>query len=311
MSKLLNRPWWAGVRLGVLAAGLAAPAALNACTLWGAAGADAGGGTVIAKNRDWKPDHVQVLELRRSKTDYAYFGLYAVGNDAEGIKQGVNEKGLSVVTATAGSVPKATREALPGRGGLMTTLLRRYATCDQILADKQELLSGRKPSFLLISDRKQLLVLEVGLGGRYAIKVVDSGVAAHCNHFLEDSLADCNLRASESSTTRVARIAELLRAAPRPLDTAAFAAMSRDHAGGANNSLWRTGSGGATLSSWIVENPPRGPSKLRVVIANPGRPEQTNVFVLDRKFWADTRFENRVAAEKARRVAEAARKAGR
>jgi isopenicillin-N N-acyltransferase like protein len=259
----------------------------SACTLWGAAGIDANGGTILSKNRDWKPDHAQTLELRRNKTGFAYFGLYAVGNNAEGLKQGVNEKGLTVVTATAGAIPKAAREAEQGKGGLMTTLLRHYVTCDQILADKEKLFSNRKPSFLMISDRKKLLVIEVALKGRYAVKVVESGVTAHSNHFLDASLSDCNLKLGESSATRVVRITELLENAPRPLNTTAFAAMSRDHHNGVNNSLWRTGSESATLSSWIVETPRSGAAKLRVLLANPGRPEQTNIFVLDDKFWND------------------------
>ncbi len=284
----------------LLIAPLLAPSALSACTLWGAAGEEANGGTIISKNRDWKPDHVQVLEIRRSPTNYAYLGLYAVGNDAEGIKQGINERGLTVVTATAGSIPKSTREAQTGRSGVMTTLLQRYARCDQILGDKEQLFSGRKPQFLMISDRKKILVLEVGLKGRFSVKVVESGVTAHSNHFLDDSLSENNLKIGESSATRVGRINELLKAAPKPLDLAAFAVMSCDRHDGSNNSLWRTGSSGATLSSWIVETPREGAAKLRVVIANPGQPEQTNLFVLDETFWKDHRFENQVAKEKAK-----------
>ena len=283
--------------VALLACGLAAPGVSRACTLWGAAGADANGGTILSKNRDWKPDHVQTLELHRVKGRFAYFGLYAIGNDAEGLKEGVNEKGLCVVTATAGSILKATRQADPGRGGVMSTLLQRYATCDQILADQETLFRNRKPTFLMISDPKQILVLEVGLRGRYALKAVESGTAAHSNHFLDASLTNCNSRVGESSSARVARIGELLEKAPRPLRTPAFVAMSRDSQGGVNNSLWRTSSGSATLSSWIIETPRSGPPTLRVLLANPGRPEQTNTFVLTDQFWKDNRFEHHGSSE--------------
>jgi hypothetical protein len=40
---------------------LAAPA--RSCTLWAVAGQAAGGGALIAKNRDWVPDHVQVFKV--------------------------------------------------------------------------------------------------------------------------------------------------------------------------------------------------------------------------------------------------------
>ena len=126
----------------------------------------------------------------------------------------------------------------------------------------------------------------------------DGDLLAHTNHFLDGALSDCNLKVGESSATRVARITELLKDAPRPLDTAAFATMSRDHHDGVNNSLWRTGSQGATLSSWIIETPRSGAPKLRVLLANPGRPEQTNLFVLDDKFWKDTPSEHPAVKEK-------------
>lgn len=267
---------------------LAVAVHVSACTLWAAVTPDEGG-TIIAKNRDWKPDHTQMLKLRRNGRGYAYFGLYAVGNDEPGLKEGVNEKGLCVVTATAGSIPKATRKAQrTKRGGVMTTLLTKYATCDEVLADAEKLFHDRNPVFLMISDRKKILTLEVGLNGRYAVKVTAAGQAAHTNHFLEPALDDCNIKIGESSDARYARISELLEQATGPLDTAAFSTMSADRHAGPNNSLWRTGSkptATRTLSSWILETPAKGDPKLRVVIANPGLPEEEKQFVLDKAFW--------------------------
>lgn len=257
---------------------------VHACTLWGAV-LDNAGGTLLSKNRDWKPDHTQVLKLTNDGKGFAYFGLYAVGNDSPGIKGGVNEKGLCVVSATAGSIPKATREAMPSSGSLTTRLLANYASCDAILADKDKLLQGRRPSFLMVSDRKKLLTIEIGLNGRHAVKVTEKGTVVHTNHFLEKSLSDCNLKVGESSTVRLARITELLKQAPAPLTSAAFATMSRDRNAGPDNSLWRTGKSSATLSSWIMETPAEGSPKLRVVIADPGKPERVEQFVLDEAFW--------------------------
>ncbi len=257
----------------------------DACTLWGAAGEDAGGGTILSKNRDWKPDHTQVLKVRRGEK-YKYLGLYAEGNDEPGIKQGVNEKGLGVVSATAGSIPKTIRKAQTGRSGLTPLLLGRYASCEEILADRELLFARRKPSFLMIADREQLIVLEVGLGGRYALKIVKAGTAAHCNHFLDPSLADGNQKIGESSGLRFRRVSALLEQAPRPLEIASFAEISRDQHDGQQNSLWRTGAGSVTLSSWILRNPSRGAPLLRVLLANPGKAEELKTYVLDEKFWS-------------------------
>lgn len=306
MKKPLRDLLYALGIVSLLAAGWMVPPTAQACTLWGAAGEAANGGTIVSKNRDWRPDHTQVLQLRRGEgNQYSYLGLYAVGNDAEGLKQGVNEKGLAVMTATASTISKKVREEQPGRRGMMSTLLRNYATCDQVLADQEKLFADRKPVFLLISDRKKIISVEIGLGGKYAIKVVESGPIAHTNHYLEEKMEEFNLKIGSSTATRVERISELLTSIAEPCDIDNFAVMSKDQNDGENNSVWRTAeTGSRTLSSWIIESPAEGAPMLRILMANPGQPEYVETLLLDEKFWQDTRFENTVAAEKERQAAE-------
>jgi hypothetical protein len=256
-----------------------------ACTLWGEAGPDAGGGTIISKNRDWAPDHRQVLKIHRSTRGFAYFGLYAVGGEKPGLKDGVNEKGLTVVTASASSLPKSMREEDPDKHGVLGRLLSDYSSCDQVLSNQAAIFPKCRAEFLMISDRKKILVVEIGLHGCYAIRAVENGPAMHTNHYLDKSLDEFNGVIGASSAARLERIAALLKAGAGPCDTDSFAAMSKDQHDGPNNSLWRTGQGIRTLSSWIVESPAQGPQKLRVVLANPGEAEATNAFVLDEKFW--------------------------
>lgn len=263
---------------------LALPLEGYSCTLWGGAGDDVGSGTMISKNRDWKPDHVQLLKINRSGK-YAYLGLYAKGNDAPGLKEGVNEKGLAVVSATAGSIPSVKRKAQKGKGNLMGTLLSEYADCDQVLADKDALFSNRKPAYLMISDTRKIIMLEVGLLGRFSVTVATSGTVVHSNHYVGDSLLACNEKIGRSSTARLQRISQLLQTTSRPLSMESFVEMSQDRHDGANNSLWRTGTGSCTLSSWILRTPSAGPPTLRVLIADRSKPEQLEKFVLDEKFW--------------------------
>lgn len=274
-------------RLGCVGACLALAGGnhLAACTLWAIAGDEAGGGTIISKNRDWKPDHTQVLKLHRAPGSYAYFGLYAEGNDKPGLKGGVNEKGLTVVTATASSIPEASRAKQPGKRGALAVLLANYATCDEIVARLETIFPRTSAGFFLIADRCKVLVVEVGLDGKFAHRLVERGAVAHTNHFLEPSLGAFNLKVGRSSTTRLNRIGELLAQEPRPLATAAFVRMSRDQHAGPDNSLWRTGKSSRTLSSWIVESPAEGAQRLRVYLANPGQPEELRTYVLNEEFW--------------------------
>lgn len=260
---------------------------LRACTLWGAAGRAASGGTIVSKNRDWKPDHIQVLKMCRGEGGHAYFALCTVyeGKDTEGVAAGVNECGLTVFTAAAGSLPASRWKDRPLVRSVTVALLRGHATCDGILADRERLFPSMRPVFIMISDRSKILVVEVGLDGKYAVKEVADGVVAHANHYLDERLAEFNIDVGASSARRQERIAHLLDAAPRPLTVESFAAMGRDQDDGPDNSLWRTGKIARTLASWIVETPASGAPRLRVVIVNPGRPEETHVHILDERFW--------------------------
>jgi len=260
---------------------------LRACTLWGVAGTNVAGGTIISKNRDWKPDHTQVLKMRRGAKGYAYFGLYAENGTEPGIKEGVNEKGLTVITASASSIPKSIRDNQPGKHGVISRLLSGYANCDEVLAKQDAIFPNTRAMFVMISDRKQILVVEVGLEGKYALKTIENGSVVHTNHFLEESLAEFNIKIGSSSATRFERITHLMKTPSKPCTMDSFVTISRDQHDGPDKSLWRTGKNERTLASWIVEAPARGAPKLRVVIANPGEQEQTQTFILDHKFWRE------------------------
>ena len=117
------------------------------------------------------------------------------------------------------------------------------------------------------------------------MKVTATGHTAHTNHYLDSALDGCNIKVSASSATRFRRISELLQQTTTPLSVATFATMSKDRNDGPNDSLWRTGSGSRTLSSWILELPAEGAPRLRVVLAHPRQPEKEQLLVLDQSFW--------------------------
>lgn len=261
------------------------PATLDACTLWAAIGDRAeSGGTLLSKNRDWKPDHHQLLKLVRPREGFAYLGLWAEGNDDPGLKAGVNEKGLSIVSAST-NIPRKDRVNQPGKHGVMSRILANYASVDALAADAEKIFSQARTSFLMVADRRKVLMVEIGLEGKFSMKVVESGTATHTNHFLDPKLASMyNGKIGTSSAIRLARIRELLARGESPFTLAQFAAISRDQHDGPDNSLWRGGKE-FTLASWIIDSPTAGPLKLRVVIANPGEVESTKELELDEAFW--------------------------
>lgn len=256
-----------------------------ACTLWGTAGVETGGGTLISKNRDWAADHHQYLKKAHPESGWKYFGLYAEGNGDPGLKAGVNEKGLTIVSASS-NIPRKVRDQQRDVHGVMVKILSRYQSVDELLANADRVFSRSRANFFMVSDSKKLLVVEVGLEGKYALKLNDKDSVTHTNHYLDPELAALyNKKIAASSATRYERINTLLRQATAPYTLEQFATLSRDQHDGPDNSLWRNGKE-TTLASWIVASPAAGASRLRVAIANPGEAESTLELVLDKAFWA-------------------------
>ncbi|MDT8904009.1 C45 family autoproteolytic acyltransferase/hydolase [Anaeroselena agilis] len=259
---------------------MSAPGVAAACTLWAGAGESvAGGGTLIAKNRDWAPDHQQQIRLITPKRGYRLIALYAVGNRHEGTKAGINEKGLVAVSA---SPPRhlAARENYQGKTS-MRTMLTRYDSVAAALEalDRGEWVCG--PEYLMLADGKEVACIEFAAGGAYEVVArTAAGVAFHTNHYLAPRLADLNKGKLASSMKRCARIEELL-ADKAVHDTDDFRRYSADSV------LWRTGDAPAaarTLASWIIRQPRDGSAILYLKMANPGMPVAEYEFAVDDLF---------------------------
>lgn len=244
----------------------------RACTLWAANGrAVAGGGSMIVKNRDWRPDQYEVLRLVTPSSGYRYLGLYADGQEG-GTKAGINEKGLVVVSATVDSIPAARRKALPYTHGLLVKLLRSCASVDEALA---KIDGWQGPRILMLADRRQVATIEVGPEGKSAVVTKHDAVIYHTNHYLAATLQDFNQRIFQSSRKRYERIGQLLDAAEKPLAFKTFLGFGNDRSAGPDDSIFRTGSTPAkprTMATWAVRLPPAGPAEVYVKILNPGQP---------------------------------------
>jgi hypothetical protein len=246
----------------------------EACTLWGAAGdAVEGGGTLVAKNRDWAPDHRQELVVLSPSEGYRSVALLAVGNDEPGIKAGVNEKGLVIVSATANQIASAERKKVHQKQGLMRHYLATCASVEELLKNIDLL---RRPVFYLVADRKETAVIEIGPEGQRTVTRKDSGTLLHTNHY--GASEPQNLRApGASSLLRYARIDELLKRHGKPFVLDDFIRFSEDRNAGPDNSIWRTGSDPRkrrTLATWLVSIPASGSPILYLKTADPGEPER-------------------------------------
>ena len=246
----------------------------EACTLWGATGRSVeGGGTLVAKNRDWTPDHRQELTVLKEAGKYGFLALKAVGGAEPGIKAGVNEKGLVIVSATASQVTKAERKKFQQKKQWMGHLLATCASVQDVLNNVEWM---QRPVFYMVGDRRELAVIEIAPDGRRSVTRTDTGTLIHTNHYC--AIDAQNLRKpGTSSIRRSARIEELLRSQKTPFGVEDFIRFGEDRDDGPDNSIWRIGSNPQktrTLAAWLVSIPASGGPRLYLKTADPGEPER-------------------------------------
>jgi hypothetical protein len=200
--------------------------------------------------------------------------LKAVGGAEPGVKAGVNEKGLVIVSATASQVPGTQRKAARQKKELMRFFLTTCASVDELLNQIERL---RRPVFYLAGDRKEVALIEVATEGRRSVRRQDSGTLHHTNHYCILDPADLKRKPGASSTQRYTRMGELLKGPAAPFTVEDFIRFSADAVAGPDNSIWRTGSSPThkrTLATWLVSVPVAGSPHLYLKTADPGEPEQ-------------------------------------
>lgn len=239
------------------------PVLASACTLFAAQGSGwvENGGTLIAKNRDWTPEP-QSVELMTPNSGYRYYGLFSLASGKPSLRAGINEQGLVVVTATAGSIPRAVRTAAPKHAGTLPHLLTHAATVEEALQDPSLFLG---PSYFMLGDKHEIAYVEIGLEGRVSITRQQNGTLAHTNHYINTDMLDFNPSTlAASSDHRYRRISELLSSTPHPFTLNDFITFSEDRTAGPDNSIWRQGatSRTQTLAAFIAYLPAQGQPEL-------------------------------------------------
>jgi len=259
-----------------------------ACTCWAAAGDKVEGkGIILAKNRDYLPQPNE-LRLIVPETGYTYLGLFPVkGQKEQYVVAGINEKGLSVVSMTASSIPHAKRH--PVKKGIVESILTSYESVDAVLKDK-DFFSKIHPSFYMMGDKTKIAIIEVAPDGRFSSRETDNGILYHTNHYTDETLLWANEKIGKSSQIRLNRIGQLLMSHPTSFTIEDFIIFSEDRNDGPNNSISRTGTAQdreMTLASWIIAIPKNSDPELYLKIANPKEPEKFYNMRLDRSFWTN------------------------
>lgn len=234
-----------------------------ACTLFSATGDSVvGGGSLIVKNRDFKPEP-QMLKVVREDGN-AFYGLYAMtGPNKWSLKGGVNSKGLVVVSATASSIPKAQKQGMPTKAYIKGTL----KNCGSVAEALSNRASFVTPQFLMLADKNEIAYVEVAGPGIINVERRSQGCLTHTNHYLADEFSYLNGNSVVSSHARYARINELVNAGNAPYDLNDFIRISQDQNDGLDNSIWRVGSTPSisqTLATFAVQLLPENGFKVWV-----------------------------------------------
>jgi hypothetical protein len=111
---------------------------------------------------------------------YKSLALKAVGGAEPGIKAGVNEKGLSIISATASQVTSAERKKFQQKKELMSHFL---ATCASVQDALKNLELMRRPVFYMVGDPRELAVIEISPDGRRSVTRKEAGTLHHTNHY--------------------------------------------------------------------------------------------------------------------------------
>lgn len=227
----------------------------HACTLFGAAGAAVQNhGTLLVKNRDYIPQPQELRIVHSGK--YAYLGLFSQSADEKWyLRAGVNEKGLTAVTAMASCLPPKIRKS-GTRKAILSHILKNCASVEEALQCTD---SFYGPKFVMLADGKEIAQIEIGQNGQHIIQRTSDSFLCHTNFYLEPPFNHLNLQVGESSKTRYLRITQLLTETKQPFTVQKFNEFSQDTSDGLDNSLWRLGSDSRksqTLASFIVEVTP-------------------------------------------------------
>ena len=268
-------PFFIVVFFGIMvAASLPMPRA-SACTLWAAAGERVvGGGTLIAKNRDWVPDHQQFIRLNIPTEGYRYIELNTVGNKTPGTKAGINEHGLVVVNASPPGIYDKPENYF-GRQGT-AWVLRHYRNVGEVLAGLNAGKWAGGPMYLIVADLHEVAVIEFGLNGRNRNESTASGVLYHTNHYMNPDFQYLNPYRSGNSYDRSEHIKAKM-ARKKSFSIQDFINES------IHPTIWRPGASvqsARTLSTWIVSQSPNDEARLYLRMGNPGNPAKEYDFLV-------------------------------
>jgi isopenicillin-N N-acyltransferase-like protein len=159
------------------------------CTTWAASGSATGGGEpILAKNRDYRPDHLPLQNVVRARPDRGYAYLYVSSAGSPGVfSAGINQAGLAVADTHVYSTDLG--PGLPSYA-LMMHILEGHDGVSSALEYLRAVPRLGRNNLILADAAGHLAVFEGG-HSRYGLFERHDGALVNTNHFASDAMRDC------------------------------------------------------------------------------------------------------------------------
>ena len=257
-----------------------------ACTTWAIVGKTVqSDGMIIAKNRDGSPNSIEKLVVFSPKKGIKYLALVYRPNSVKYqgypfISAGINRAGVVVVNNAADTTKTQHRDL--GETITMRNILAHYGSVAAVLKNQKKLFTTGLINNLLIADKHQIAVVEMGHDGQYDIKHKQQGYLFHTNTYEVAPLIKQNKVYLKDSVMRYHRIHQLLKNAKKPFSFQEVWNMANDRAEKiTNDDILRPW----TMATWIVDAPKTGASKLYVRFTDPSQSYNVYRLKLTPAFW--------------------------
>ena len=259
------------------------------CTTWASIGdRNANGGLIIAKNRDSSAGY-EYLQVVHPQKGIPYIGLFY--NETRQhpypyIAAAANKNGLYIVQNEAAASPVTAGYSDANQSSLIYDIISRYSSVKQVLANKDKIFTHSSPNFLIIGDKHQALLVEIGTHKKQyrLLKATEHGnILYHTNHYVLPQLIHENSLFYLDSKMRFARIKFLMTNETQPYTFNIVHSWTNDQQDGVINSIFRE----FTVASWIAIAPKTGDPFLWVRFTSPKQKYQTFRLTLNKQFWQE------------------------
>lgn len=268
---------------------LLSPSDAGACTTFASVGAaNYNNGLLIAKNRD-SLAAFENLAVKSSAGKNSYLGLFYNASSQTPypfLASGINEHGVSVVQNEAASIYHPNTFNNADQSAVIYTILENYSSVAEVLADQQKLFGNGLANFLIIGDKTDAILVEVG-PDKNSFQIINASDnnnrVFHTNHYVLSEMRKYNKFYYSDSEGRFVAIKNLMNSASAQYTAeGSYFNWTSNAVDGPLRSIFRE----MTVASWIASVPESGIPEVLIRFTSPSLDFQHYYIQLTPEFWS-------------------------